>query len=58
MPEDGVPLTEPSKLLSADELVKIAKLFVDEGVTKIRLTGGEPLIRRDIVEICGAFNLI
>jgi len=52
MPEDGVPLTEPSKLLSANEIVKVAKLFVDEGVTKIRLTGGEPLVRRDIVEIC------
>jgi len=33
MPEDGVPLTEPSKLLSTDEIVKVAKLFVDEGVT-------------------------
>ena len=53
MPQDGVNLTEASKLLSSDEIVKIAKLFVDEGVTKIRLTGGEPLVRGDIIELCG-----
>ena len=56
MPEDGVHLTESRKLLSSDEIVKIAKLFVDEGVTKIRLTGGEPLVRRDIVELCGLYS--
>ena len=36
MPEEGVDLTEKGKLLSSEELVQIAKIFVDEGVKKIR----------------------
>jgi cyclic pyranopterin phosphate synthase len=44
MPEEGVQLTENSKILTADEIVRIAKVFVDEGVEKIRFTGGEPLV--------------
>ena len=40
-----------SALLSFEELVRIARLFIDAGVRKIRLTGGEPLIRRDIHEL-------
>ncbi len=53
MPEDGVELTAKDRLLSTNEIIKIAGLFVKEGVTKIRLTGGEPLVRSDIIEICG-----
>ncbi|XP_061599885.1 molybdenum cofactor biosynthesis protein 1 isoform X2 [Cololabis saira] len=51
MPEEGVKLTPRSQLLSAAELLTLARLFVREGVDKIRLTGGEPLIRPDILEI-------
>jgi len=51
MPEEGVPLTPDSKLLSTPEILHIANLFVSQGVTKIRLTGGEPTIRKDIVEL-------
>ena len=51
MPEEGVDLTEKSKLLSSEELIKVAKIFVDEGVKKIRLTGGEPLVRPDVIDI-------
>lgn len=58
MPEDGVTLTPKDKLLSAEEIVKIAKLFVEEGVEKIRLTGGEPLIRPDVERIVGDLKAI
>ncbi|XP_069624424.1 molybdenum cofactor biosynthesis protein 1 isoform X1 [Ranitomeya imitator] len=51
MPEEGVKLTPKSDLLSAPEILALAKLFVQEGVDKIRLTGGEPLIRPDVVDI-------
>lgn len=40
-----------SKLLTSEELVAIASAFVDRGIRRIRLTGGEPLTRRDIVTI-------
>ncbi|XP_039193016.1 molybdenum cofactor biosynthesis protein 1 isoform X1 [Crotalus tigris] len=51
MPEEGVQLTPKSELLSTQEIISLAKLFVKEGVDKIRLTGGEPLIRPDVVDI-------
>ena len=58
MPEDGIKLTPPSSLLSANEVVKLTSLFITQGVTKIRLTGGEPLVRKDIVDIVGMEKLI
>ena len=48
MPEAGVQLSPRSHLMTYEEIYTIAKSFVDNGVTKIRLTGGEPLIRKDI----------
>ncbi|XP_059794739.1 molybdenum cofactor biosynthesis protein 1 isoform X2 [Balaenoptera ricei] len=51
MPEDGVPLTPKADLLTTEEILTLARLFVKEGVDKIRLTGGEPLIRPDVVDI-------
>ena len=48
MPEEGVKLSPKSHLMTYEEIYDIAKTFVDHGVTKIRLTGGEPLIRKDI----------
>lgn len=48
MPAEGVKLTPRSHLMTYEEIYTIAKTFVDHGVTKIRLTGGEPLIRKDI----------
>ena len=53
MPEEGVDLSPKSNLLTTDEIIRLAKLFVQSGVKKIRLTGGEPSIRKDIVEIVG-----
>ncbi len=48
MPEEGVKLEPRSHIMNFDEIYTIAKTFVDHGVTKIRLTGGEPLIRKDV----------
>lgn len=53
MPEEGVPLTPTQRLLSTTEIIRLASLFVQEGVDKIRLTGGEPLVRKDVTEIIG-----
>lgn len=47
MPVDGIPLSPKSHIMSFDEVYTIAKTFVKYGVTKIRLTGGEPLVRKD-----------
>ncbi|EFN76433.1 Molybdenum cofactor biosynthesis protein 1 B [Harpegnathos saltator] len=51
MPAEGVKLTKKDGILQTDEIIQIADLFVKEGVRKIRLTGGEPTVRKDIVDI-------
>ncbi|XP_054469784.1 molybdenum cofactor biosynthesis protein 1 isoform X2 [Anoplopoma fimbria] len=51
MPDEGVKLTPRSQLLSTSEVLTLARLFVREGVEKIRLTGGEPLIKPDVLDI-------
>ena len=51
MPEEGVPLSPPTHLLTTPEITYLSSLFVSQGVTKIRLTGGEPTIRRDILPL-------
>ncbi|MCM4155962.1 GTP 3',8-cyclase MoaA [Gramella sp. AN32] len=51
MPADGVPLTPKNQLMQAGEIFELAKIFVKNGVDKIRLTGGEPLVRKDFSDI-------
>lgn len=51
MPEEDYQFTPVSKLMQADEIEAIVTKFVQEGVTKIRLTGGEPLVRKDFADI-------
>ncbi|KKF95961.1 Cyclic pyranopterin monophosphate synthase accessory protein [Ceratocystis platani] len=51
MPEAGVPLSPPRNILTTPEIVLLSSLFVSQGVTKIRLTGGEPTVRSDIVPL-------
>uniref|UniRef100_A0A1I7WVY3 Radical_SAM domain-containing protein n=1 Tax=Heterorhabditis bacteriophora TaxID=37862 RepID=A0A1I7WVY3_HETBA len=53
MPEEGVKLTPGPKLLSADEIVRLVEIFAGHGIDKVRLTGGEPTIRDDIVDLVG-----
>ncbi|RUS32388.1 hypothetical protein BC938DRAFT_475539 [Jimgerdemannia flammicorona] len=53
MPAEGVPLTPSASILTTPEIVRLSELFVRAGVTKIRLTGGEPTVRPDIVELVG-----
>lgn len=48
MPAEGIQLSPKSHIMNFDEIFTIAKTFVEHGVTKIRLTGGEPLVRRDV----------
>jgi len=51
MPEEEYEFAPASKLMQKDEIETLAKIFVSLGVNKIRLTGGEPLIRKDAAEI-------
>ncbi|MDP2639651.1 MAG: GTP 3',8-cyclase MoaA [Betaproteobacteria bacterium] len=54
------PYLAHSELLSFEEITRLAKIFVDQGIEKIRLTGGEPLLRRNIerlIEMLAAISL-
>ena len=44
------------EVLSLEELHKLALAFIDRGISKIRLTGGEPLVRRDVIELVRALG--
>ena len=52
MAEDGVPKRAHGDILSIEELAEIGEAAVRCGVTKIRLTGGEPLVRRGVLTLC------
>ncbi|MCG6188814.1 GTP 3',8-cyclase MoaA [Maribellus maritimus] len=51
MPEEGVPHKQQSEILSFDEITEIVKVGAQLGITKIRLTGGEPLVQKNIDEL-------
>ncbi|MDA3952524.1 MAG: radical SAM protein [Bacteroidales bacterium] len=51
MPEEGVTILDHKEILNFSEIVSVAKAAVGKGVDKIRLTGGEPLIRNSIIDL-------
>lgn len=51
MPEEDMVFTPSERLMKTDEVITLARLFVAEGVNRIRLTGGEPLVRKDAADI-------
>src|SRR5688572_7903673 len=56
MPEEEYDFTPVSRLMQAEEIIKLSEIFVKEGVTKIRLTGGEPLVRKDAAAIINGLS--
>lgn len=56
MPEEGVPLSPKDEILTTPEILKLATIFVKQGVNKIRLTGGEPTIRPDLFDLMGTIT--
>ena len=52
MPEDGVCIKEHTDMLTEDEIITAVEAAAALGITKIRITGGEPLVKKNIVSIC------
>jgi len=52
MPPEGIELKVRNEILTFDEIERLANIFVKLGVRKIRVTGGEPLVRRDVEHLC------
>ena len=51
MPAEGLPWLAKPEMLTDDELVRLVGIFVELGVRQVRLTGGEPLLRRSLVDV-------
>jgi cyclic pyranopterin phosphate synthase len=59
MPAEGLPWLKRGELLDTDEMIRLIRLAVESlGVTNVRFTGGEPLLRQDIVDIIAATSAL
>ncbi len=58
MPAEGLPWLKKAEILSYEEIVHIARVAVSMGIEQIRLTGGEPLVRRDVPELVQQLHAI
>src|SRR5258707_9862719 len=51
MPAEGLPWLKKAEILSYEEIERISRVAVSMGIEQIRLTGGEPLVRRDVPDL-------
>lgn len=58
MPADGIKWKPHDEILSFEEITRLARIFTSLGVRKIRITGGEPLVRRDIESLVSMLSEI
>ena len=58
MPSDGLRLIEHKEILSYEEILRIIRIASGLGVRKIRITGGEPLARKDITSLTSSIKNI
>lgn len=58
LPAEGVPWLPGPSLMTTDELVRLARIAVSLGISEIRLTGGEPLLRPDVVDVVARMSAL
>ncbi|GBG96335.1 GTP 3',8-cyclase MoaA [Lactococcus termiticola] len=58
MPEEGLEFFPDDKVLSGEEIIQLVENFAKLGIEKVRITGGEPLMRHDILDIIRGINAI
>jgi cyclic pyranopterin phosphate synthase len=58
MPENGITLLRHEDILSYDEIAEFTRVAVANGINKVRLTGGEPLVRRSVVDLVSMLSSI
>jgi cyclic pyranopterin phosphate synthase len=58
MPEEGVQFQPRAEILSFEEIERVTRVAVSHGVSKLRITGGEPLVRRDLAVLIGRLAAI
>lgn len=58
MPEEGVAWTPHHEILTYDEIYQISEIFAELGISKIKITGGEPLVRKNISHLISSLKKI
>ncbi len=58
MPEDGVPSYSHADILTFDEIIRIVTIFASLGIKKIKVTGGEPLVRKNVISLISKLHQI
>ncbi len=58
MPIDGIPKVNQKDILSYEEILRIVEVAVKNGITKIRITGGEPLVRKGVIDFVRSLSRI
>ena len=58
MPAEGLPWLDRAELLTFEEIERLVRLFVPLGVADVRLTGGEPLVRRELPKLVAMLSAI
>lgn len=58
MPESGIPKKAHAQILSIEEIETIVRVAAELGINKVRITGGEPLVRNGILDICRRIGAI
>jgi len=58
MPEEGIPLISHEAVLTYEEILRIVRVFSSEGISKVRLTGGEPLVRKGVADFISRLSQI
>jgi GTP 3',8-cyclase len=58
MPEEGIPLIDHGDILRYEEILRLVRVAAQEGITKVRITGGEPLVRKGIVNFINELSAV
>ena len=51
MPENGINLVKHDDILSYEEIIRLCRMFSKLGISKVKITGGEPLVRKDVYKL-------
>lgn len=58
MPEEGLKFSHKSKILSFEEMERLTRILAGMGISKVRITGGEPFVRKNIMELIESISLM